>query len=58
MANSDMRRRLAMMLEGSPVTIKGVPPITTSKRKLLSLKAFGGTERNSDTNTAIANKYQ
>lgn len=41
-----MRRRLAMMLGDCPVTIKGIAPITTARRRLLSLKAFGGTEQN------------
>ena len=31
---------------GGSEIIFGIPPITTNKRKLLSLKAFGGTEQN------------
>jgi hypothetical protein len=46
MANADMRRKLAMMLGDCPVTIKGMPPIITARRRLISLKAFGGTEQN------------
>lgn len=45
MANTDMRRKLAMMLDSYTVTASGVPPLSTYKRRLVSLKAFGGTEQ-------------
>lgn len=40
-----MRRKLAMMLDNYTVTVSGIPPLSTYKRRLLSLKAFGGTEQ-------------
>jgi hypothetical protein len=41
-----MRKMLAMMMENKAEVIYGVPPIMTNKKKLLRLKAFGGTEQN------------
>lgn len=40
-----MRRKLAMMLDSYTVTVSGITPLSTYKRRLISLKAFGGTEQ-------------
>lgn len=44
-----MRRKLAMMLDSYTVTVSGIPPLSTYKRRLLSLKAFGSTEATTPT---------